>query len=470
MAPASQILIYSTPLPDDMKDLEPTVPFTGNDMEYLTEAEERFHFFKYQRRLRYEKPPVHEGPLIKRHWVRSSDTERTGPKPSPPKVDWVTRHVMQALDGYSGKSFYNLLKGLKVHACSSFVPKQRQTYSEIKNAAFEVIGYHQEVVVPISLKRDDTGKHHIIVYLNGSWQRLECFLDTLHPSQSVLDDLSWRNHVHMSFWNRNQQSFRLLDLPREIRDIVYGFALGLSIEPRSYPPEDKYERQPTKYVDYKEFHAPNRPLLRTCKQVCREALYVLSHHAEFEFKKLGWINAFFTRKRPLFPKVQKKLEKQGMFSVRPNIKYLKLSFSHDQFLKFFGAQLGNKKIWRLSPAAAGLQNLKLNTLELNIQHPYSMHTCEWLYDGCHETVVEWILEAAFPYIKHLPVRLTGCVKTSTRAIFRERLEKAHQGDDAGVLLALDPRDSKEDLVIDNLRGHDGKKMRVLRPVIPVKKL
>ena len=385
----------------------------------------------------------------------------------PPEPDWFTRHVSRAVKKYASQSFYNYLKDIDVGTCSTFIPKQRHIYSDVKNMTFRVERASKEFVIPASLKRDYIQGHHIVVFLNGSWQPLESFLDTLHPSQAGLNDSTRRKLLCATFWKGNSRIFPFLDLPRELRDMVYRFALGPSVEPGAYPPSTakEYARKKSKV---KALDGPNRNLLVSCKQVCREMLYILSHYTVFDFSSLVPANKFFTKKASLRPKIQRKLEKQDIFSVRPRIRNIKLSFPHHQFLTFFGAQLTEDKRFNLSNAAASLQAFELDTLELHIQHPYVMQDCDWLQDGCHEVAVGWILDAAFPYVKNHPTRLTGCVKDSTKAAFHDRLETARHIENAGLALASD--DCCEDLIADEVPAHGGGTRVVLRPILSVTKL
>jgi hypothetical protein len=61
--------------------------------------------------------------------------------------------------------------------------------------------------------------------------------------------------------------------------------------------------------------------------------------------------------------------------------------------------------------------MHLNLLELNIAAP-SLATERACFDGsCQKSTVDWLLEAAGPWIRGHPVGLTGCVKTIQREFF-----------------------------------------------------
>ncbi|KAL9083994.1 MAG: hypothetical protein Q9165_008270 [Trypethelium subeluteriae] len=438
---------------------------SANDLEYLTEAEERFHFVKYQSRLREQRPPVHEGPLITLHRTWNTKPEHTWSSLPPPPPDYFTRAVQLAIKHYSSKYLENYLKGIQADECSKMLPVQHETYSDIKNIGFNLQGTTREFVVPAARKRDPTTNlYPIVVYLNGSWRPLECFLDTLHPPPEVMKDKMRRKLRGEAFWKENGGAFPFLKLPRELRDIIYVYALGPSVELREYQPYRK-KKQPRVIVNDHVRVGPNIELLCCCQQICREALYILSRCVTFDFCLLGFTNHYFTKKAVPRHSTERRLRRKGIdYLDLTKIRHVRLAFSPDQFLQFFGAQLSEEKRWRLSRAAASLQNIELDSLELEIQHPYVMERCDWLKRGCHETVVSWILDAAFPYIKHLPVRLTGCVKDSVREEFSARLKTAPQFEDTYF-------DGDEDeTIIDAIPLRGGGEKLIQRPILPVTEL
>ncbi|KAL9079071.1 MAG: hypothetical protein Q9157_002039 [Trypethelium eluteriae] len=438
---------------------------SGNDLEYLTEAEERLHFVKYQSRLREECPPVHEGPLITFHRTWNTKAEHTWSSLPPSPPDYFIRAVELEIKRYSSKCFENCLKGINADECSKMLPVQHDIYSDIKNVAFSLSGTTREFVVPAARKRDlITNLFPIVVYLNGSWRPLEYFLDTLHPPPEVLKDNRRRKLQGETFWRENGRTFPFLNLPRELRDMIYIHALGPSVQPREYQPY-RWKKQRRVIVDDCIRVGPNIGLLCSCQQICREALYMLSRWIPFDFCHLHFANQYFTKKAISRHPIERKLRKKGIECLDlTKIRHVRLAFGPDEFLQFFGAQLSGEKRWRLSRAAASLQNLELDTLELEIQHPYLMERCDWLKRGCHETVVSWILDAAFPYIKHLPVKLTGCVKDSVREEFNARLQTAPQLED--TYFAGD----EDDTIIDEIPLRGGGKKYIQRPILPVTEL
>lgn len=125
------------------------------------------------------------------------------------------------------------------------------------------------------------------IWYMKQWQPVNAFLEHVKPEWNNDGDFSTSKSVQLRreqqarWWLANGKSFQLLNLPAEIRNIIYGYALGPVVEP--YPAARARRLGPSTYT--RSASRPNFDLLRTCKLVHKEASDILFH---------------FTRKYSLF--------------------------------------------------------------------------------------------------------------------------------------------------------------------------
>ncbi len=259
--------------------------------------------------------------------------------------------------------------------------------------------------------------NHVSIRTGQTWVALEKYLD-IYSSRKRTGSGNYfcssppsRSEMSASlqkFWAVNGKSFRFLDLPAELRNNVYRFAMG----PQAYPYRYKTDSRHTKYFDVEE--APNTSLLRINKQTRREATRVLFSETIF---------CFFDNFSPLCFTLD-----VASIDVKA-LRHLELSFSHVGFLNFFGADLGSHNKIEEHEAAMVLRRLALDGICLCFPHPSELRRCRWLRSGCQTTICCWILEAAQPYIKHIRIiELEGSIKTRQKADFLAELERERRGD------------------------------------------
>jgi hypothetical protein len=127
------------------------------------------------------------------------------------------------------------------------------------------------------------------IWYMKQWRPLSSFLQHLKPSADWNDDgnsstlksmqLRWEQQAR--WWLANGKKFPLLDLPAELRNLIYGHVFGAFVEP--YPTARARRLGPSTYNTLAK--TPNFNLLQTCKLVHNEASHILFH---------------FTRKFPIF--------------------------------------------------------------------------------------------------------------------------------------------------------------------------
>lgn len=254
----------------------------------------------------------------------------------------------------------------------------------------------------------------VYVHLADTWAHLAEYLARLSPPADIWtaskdrlssDDKSklWRDQ--WVWWGRNGNRFRLLDLPFEIREIIYGFAVVGTVQPY---PRARCRRLLPSHAESLAARLPNVKLLRTNKQVSLEASHLLYRDS-----------VFLIEKRPIF--------QDGIMAkkaIRNRIMKLNLSLSHKDFFKIFGFKVSDVRIdWKPKNAAKALRNTNLEEVLLDIAMPQKAAEAPWLERSCQKTVVDWILEAAWPWVKGHHVKLQGGVKTLQRDEFLKKCAK-----------------------------------------------
>ncbi|KAK6435054.1 hypothetical protein LTR95_008765 [Oleoguttula sp. CCFEE 5521] len=199
------------------------------------------------------------------------------------------------------------------------------------------------------------------------------------------------------WWSVNGQSFKLLDLPGELRESIFQFALEGEIE--VYPATAKSNRRRWRARKPE----PTIGLLRTNRQVYEEA------------------SGVFYRRRLIKvanPMVLRHTLKNTRFATR--VQKLELSLNHYDFLRFFGLDRDypeDRLVYKHRSCAGMLRNVQLTSLELRFVSPGTTTSWNWLDEACQEIVVGWILGAAWEHVKGHPVVLTGHIKTVQKTAF-----------------------------------------------------
>ncbi|KAF2642601.1 hypothetical protein P280DRAFT_269137 [Massarina eburnea CBS 473.64] len=253
------------------------------------------------------------------------------------------------------------------------------------------------------------------------------------------------------YWRRNGRAFRLMDLPAEIRNIIFEYALGPEIHPLSnvnlLQEEDITARQNARivfgigrrnrmmresmpppddvYLHLSDFRGniarPSLALLQTSKQVCLEVLEV------------GWeATTKYFMDLQVFANVADS-------RIGPAVQYnclrkIQLDFTHAGWLKFFGARInsGIPVSFAMNESESkghylGISKLpKLSRLEMRFYRPVEHRDDQWddqwhgdsgheLLSHCQSVFVDMICTFAYPFVKHIRhIKLMGFVKKETK--------------------------------------------------------
>ncbi|KAH6865969.1 hypothetical protein BKA58DRAFT_471887 [Alternaria rosae] len=225
-------------------------------------------------------------------------------------------------------------------------------------------------------------------------------LSLVTPSDG-LGENGWQ--LQRKWWASNGQSFpimtgKIYPDARRHRDLQ-GFVVTLG---------SRCNRSPSRA------DPPNYVVLRANKQIHEEALKAAWEGTTKHFAHWIWLeNVVYALNSP-----------SGYYWLT----HVQLCMSTSNCYEFLGMQVD--PVLRLLPRpsrACMLQDIPtLKNLGIVFGTPYSYDSNPWFgtrrLDGlpieqhpCHKIMVEWGLIFAFPYLKHIPnVRLTGCIKTSTK--------------------------------------------------------
>ena len=245
---------------------------------------------------------------------------------------------------------------------------------------------------------------------------LNLWLLSLADASDGRGEAGWR--LQRKWWASNGQSFPIMTLPAEIRCEIFRQMLSGNIYPDARRHRDVQGCVVTLGSRYNrsQFRAdpPNYVILRVNKQIHEEALKAAWEGTTKHFAHWIWLED-----------VEHAPNSPSGYHWRTHVQ---LCMGISNCYEFLGIQVN--PVLRLLPRpskARVLQDIPtLKSLEIVFGTPYSYASNPWfgtrLLNGltveqypCHKIMVDWALVFAFPYLKHIPnVRLTGCIKASTR--------------------------------------------------------
>ncbi|EOD46349.1 hypothetical protein UCRNP2_6928 [Neofusicoccum parvum UCRNP2] len=243
----------------------------------------------------------------------------------------------------------------------------------------------------------------------------------------------WRQSLE---WDTNGQHFPLMDLPGEIRNMIYDYAASFC-----YPYEFEHgfnymAAAGTDGLLYKEYGrhgthlqaelfgrgrvlngaGPVLPLLLASKQVHAEFSARLHRNMEFRFQ-----GAWPLRR---FAECQVQPASQTLAKVT-------LQMTTWNLVKFFGVWINQSARPWGQPDAECLRGLPLRELELRLGHRedftgYRLDT--WLAPCCHRVLAGLVLWAAKDFVRDVPVvTVEGCVPARAKAAFLQLLADQRAG-------------------------------------------
>ncbi|KAF1850154.1 uncharacterized protein K460DRAFT_350253 [Cucurbitaria berberidis CBS 394.84] len=313
--------------------------------------------------------------------------------------------------------------------------------------------------VPVSIipREGQITVDKIHVRVKGVWVPIKDWL--LRFADTDLLRRRGTTSVTYFFRKRSKQPFRLMDLPVEIRLMIFEFAIAPAgkVYPRSkaskndWPadvskvkPQDEhitlgigYNNTSSQRVEvYQETPPPNLSLLYINKKVKDEAL------------KAGWegLKRCFVD----YPAFSSVAESKIGVATRFNILgHIELSFTSKAWFEFFGIEV--KPIIHLTESISlGHHLTRLNErthLEIRFRDPEDGYIGDpwgetFERTTCQTIMVDHILTLAFEHIKHIKdIKITGFVRKPQKdywhdILAKERINQPHGHDNGATLKAI----------------------------------
>ncbi|KAK1028887.1 hypothetical protein LTS16_020191 [Friedmanniomyces endolithicus] len=309
------------------------------------------------------------------------------------KEDRVVQNLDKQVKAYQAKSFENFINaGVRVNF------RESETAGPLVGSNGKMLGFNEYLVdiwgeelyrVSVSLRQNGQVQ---IRHLDG-WVKVSeylCHLKVKVDPHYTNGTPEMRSDLQSQWWRANGKAFPLLQLPRELRDIIYHYSFGSKIEP-----------YPTNKARLGAKAKPQRgtALMRVNKQVSSEIRSLLGRQSPFLIEHNRIMALLLSS--PL---------------RRNHIRRLELALSHKEFINLFGFTFPDvhyETRWQ----AKALRGMQLKHVMLRIAAP-SLITGSVIFDGaCQRVATGWILAAAWPVVKGHPVEIAGFVKRQQRVEF-----------------------------------------------------
>lgn len=376
----------------------------------------------------------------------------------PHRGDKIYTFARTAITQHNRKSLKNFTDPLRIEAISSKATTYGPTES---NQSTMAIQYRDSsYLVPFKLLRSNDGPFELMCDVKGGWQKFEDWLARLEAPPGRIGRGDKAYQAQFNWWSKNGMSFRFWDLPAELRtDHFYKAYTPDEVSMQRWHPFNGWlwsranlvRERHVIHVDHGEGVDPARKIIRkaqsallmTCRQVNAEVIDYIWKQCTKYFQYHYLFKTF----------VQHELSSPTVFNA---LRCIELDFSHKEYINFFRVPLQpfrDLKDFGCQGAADDLQGLtEVRELTLVFQSPMSAKLDDpWGYTGdhrghpsyydwsgrrdregfatsCQKTMVDWILTAAHPYIKHIPkVNLEGAIKHSTKLNWDMILKEEQDG-------------------------------------------
>ncbi|KAF2110718.1 hypothetical protein BDV96DRAFT_603786 [Lophiotrema nucula] len=392
--------------------------------------------------------------------------------PPPRQKDRVISLIIKVMNDLAKTDMYFAASSIRVWNADETQPlwpprpgywktSKRQTKLYVFKESYEEF----PMTVPISVKRGPGGlsieRIQVKPERKGPWMDLEAWLRSLPVQDNSI-------YAQTKWWKRTGKTFKFMELPEELRWIIYRHILGCYIYPdtvRTYVNSSPIKEDivclgkglrhtPKDYVLFgnaslQEIFAYRSPKTTVYVQPPNYQFLQVHSRLKDEALKAAWEG---TRKHFLG---------SGVFDdviSCPNpppynwLSVVQLNFTSEDYFRFFGIKVYPTMQHESNNCTAQLlKNTSIKDLEMRFRHPHIGYEADpwgaksgdfrrdriWNEHkkhnmGCSKIVVDWILTFAFPYIKEIPkVKLTGSIKTTINEKWTSilRREYTERGDE-----------------------------------------
>lgn len=314
----------------------------------------------------------HETPLARTSTAAYHDVYRTLLARQDPQYDIVTARILRAAESVLACSLEHFLANTQV----------RPGLSGIETRTADVYVYLRLVPAKPGMSTFD----RLLVDVSGAWTPFEKWLDVspifeIRKKRFVKGLVGSRGYENQFiWWTCNRKTFRFLELPLEIRSMIYVQALGPVVEPAF---EDSFEDPRVSFghgfrgqnqkmspeYGLETHDAPNYAILHLNKQVYHEAI---QEGWEKTWKRVTRYSALLELLFHCNPRTATSFGLANTISFCA-IRYVQLAFPIKEHLKLFGIAMAGRTLraW-VSVKFFSKQFRTLNTLkhlELNFTTP-----------------------------------------------------------------------------------------------------
>lgn len=319
--------------------------------------------------------------------------------------DLIAKTIRQDILDFRMQSFETFGIDTDVREVSTARPliDAKERWVGFDEYSFDVFGQPRKLM---EVRINSSGQ--VRIWYQGRWRPVASFLKQLKPAidwnatdgfhPSVVKQNRWEQQSR--WWVANGKKFRLMDLPSEVREMIYGHVFGEFIT--AYPKTGK-NRGLSGLQKAQLAYNSNSNLLKTSRQVYEEASNILYMYTPFRFDNNSVLKRFTCNVRQ-----------------RSRIRQVTLALSHDDFTRLFSPDTKStrgKKTDSQYRTAQALEELRLNRLELCFAAP-TVLAPRGEFDGvCQKNTVDKILSLAWSIIRGHPVKLSGYIKNSQKAMY-----------------------------------------------------
>lgn len=323
----------------------------------------------------------------------------------------ILRAINYHVDKYKARSFANFSLEVNVYPVTGS-PALRLPIAEFEGGSLQ-IGYKLYIFQVGDTRKVIRVRHQhgtVLVAFCGRFRPISTFLNEFHSIAEAIEciegvqvtevpfDSKRAYQTQFDWWLANGKTFRIQDLPGELRNIIYGHVFGSSALP--YPKHKCRFNSPTPRA--------NTALMSVSKKLHSEASHIFYKDTTLRLEHGILTKKLLSNKH-----------------LRPKLSNLTLALTHSNFFDLFHFDVDTdapEPDYALRP----FREINLSRLVFHLAAPSRVADREYIEGACQKAVVERIFEAAFPSIKGHPVIITGCIKDSQKAIISSRLDAAHQ--------------------------------------------